>query len=483
MLKTKEKYLESIKMKKRVFLFGEQIEKPWEHPIIIPTINSIAITYELAKDFKYKELMTAKSNLTGNTINRLSHIHQSVDDLLKKIKMQRFIAQKVSGCFQRCAGWDLANATYSLTYEVDLVKGTNYHERFKKFWQMIQEEDLTVIGSLTDPKGDRSKSPSQQIDPDLHLRIVKQDDKGITVRGAKMHLTGILGAHYCVVMPTRGMKEGEADYSMCFAIPTDHPDLTIIYGRQSCDMRKLDEDTTDVGNFKYGSHESMVIFDDVFIPNDMIFLNGEYEFVGELVNRFAGYHRQSYGGCKPGVGDCVIGAANLCAKHLGIDKKTNIREKITDMIHLNETIYSCGIACSVLGFQREAGNYEMDMLLANNCKLNVTKIPYKIARIADEIVGGIVCNMPSIKDFNNEITGPLMKKYLATCEGVKPLDRFKVIRYLESMTMGLGSVSYLKESLHGAGSPQAQRMMIYRMGKLIEKEGFIKELLDIDKDD
>ena len=480
MLKTPEEYMESIKKKRNVYLFGEKLEEFWNNPIIIPTLNSIKITYELAQMDEYKDLMLVKSHMTGKTINRFSHIHQSIEDLLNKIKMQRLIAQKISGCFQRCAGWDLANATYSLTYEVDEKYGTDYHERFKTFWKMIQEEDLTVIGSLTDPKGDRSKSPSQQIDPDLHLRVVKRDEKGITVRGAKMHLTGILGAHYLVVMPTRGMREADKDYSMCFAIPTDHPDLTIIYGRQSCDLRKLEEDTTDCGNFKYGAHESLVVFNDVFIPNDMIFLNGEYEFVGEMVNRFAGYHRQSYGGCKPGVGDVLIGATSLCAKHLGIADKGHIREKIVDMISLNETIYSCGIACSCEGFKRPAGNYEMDMLLANNCKLNVTKIPYKMARIASEVVGGIACNMPSSIDFHSEFTGELLHKYLSTCEGVDPEDRFKVIRYIENLVMGLGAVSYLMESLHGAGSPQAQRIMIYKMGKLAEKEGLVKELLDLE---
>lgn len=479
MLKTKEEYLESVKKEVNLYILGEKEKEFWTNPLIVPTINTIALTYELAQKPENRELMITKSNLTGEEINRFSHIHQSIEDLLLKIKMQRFIGQKCGTCFQRCAGWDLANALYSITFEVDKKYKTEYHKRFLIFWKEVQSKDLTVVGSLTDPKGDRSKKPSEQIDPDLHLHVIKRDDKGVYIKGAKMHLTGFLGAHYCVVMPTRAMGANEKDYAISFVIPTNQKGITLIYGRQSCDTRKLEEDLTDVGNFKYGAHESFVAFDNVFIPNEHIFLNGEMEFTGELVNRFAGFHRQSYGGCKPGVGDVIIGACALCAKQLGTYDKSNIKEKLTELIHLNENIYSCGIACSALGFKREAGNYEMNSLLANNCKLNVTKIPYKIVQIVQDICGGISCNMPSVRDLKGPITGPILRKYLVTCKDVKIEDRFKIIRFIESITQGLGSVSYLVESLHGAGSPQAQRMMIFKEGKLEEKIKLIKELLDI----
>lgn len=209
-------------------------------------------------------------------------------------------------------------------------------------------------------------------------------------------------------------------------------------------------------------------------------MNGEIKFSGELVNRFAGFHRQSYGGCKVGVGDVIIGAAALIAQYNGTDTASHVRDKIVEMIHLNETLYSSGIACSALGYPRDAGNYEMDMLLANVCKQNVTRFPYEIGRIAEDIAGGLICTLPSEADFTSEEVGPLLKKYLTTSNDVCPEDRYKLLRFIECMSMGVAAPSYKTESMHGAGSPQAQRIMISRQADMDKKIKFIKEILDLE---
>ncbi|MFX1571406.1 MAG: 4-hydroxyphenylacetate 3-hydroxylase family protein [Promethearchaeota archaeon] len=478
-LKTPEEYLESIKRPVNLYMFGEKVKEFWNHPIIRPSINTVMKIYELAQMDEYKDLMTAKSHLTGETINRFTHIHQSIDDLIKKVQMQRLLGQKTACCFQRCVGFDTANALYSVTYEMDKKYGTNYHNRFKNYWIEVQSQDLMVDGAMTDTKGDRSKRPNQQSDPDAYLHIVEENDEGIVVRGAKVHQTGFLNSHRAIVMPTLRLRPGEEEYAVSFGIDTNDKGITLIYGRQSCDTRKMEQGKLDIGNFKYGGQEIFVIFDDVFIPNNKIFMKGEIEFSGELVNRFAGFHRQSYGGCKVGVGDALIGAASLISEYNGTEGASHIRDKLVEMVHLNETLYSCGIACSSLGFQREAGNYEMDMLLANVCKQNVTRFPYEIGRLAEDIAGGIICTLPSEADFKSEEIGPLIRKYLSTCEGIGPDDRYKVLRFIENLTMGVASVSYRTESMHGAGSPQAQRIMISRQADLEEKKKLIKNILDI----
>ncbi|MFX0140262.1 MAG: 4-hydroxyphenylacetate 3-hydroxylase family protein, partial [Candidatus Hodarchaeota archaeon] len=420
-----------------------------------------------------------KSNLTGEIINRFTHIHQSIDDLIKKVKMQRLLGQKTACCFQRCVGFDAANALYSVTYEMDKKYRSDYHERFKKYWTEVQTQDLMVDGAMTDTKGDRSKRPNQQPDPDAYLHIVDENDDGIIVRGAKVHQTGYLNSHRVIIMPTLALRPGEEEYAVSFGIDTNIEGITLVYGRQSCDTRKMEEGNLDIGNFKFGGQEIFVIFNNVFVPKENIFMKGEVEFSGELVNRFAGFHRQSYGGCKVGVGDALIGAASLISEYNGTEKASHIRDKITEMVHLNETLYSCGIACSSLGFQREAGNYEMDMLLANVCKQNVTRFPYEIGRLAEDIAGGIICTLPSEADLNSKEIGDLLKKYLSTCEGISTDDRYKVLRFIENLTMGVASVSYRTESMHGAGSPQAQRIMISRQANIEEKKRLVKEILDI----
>ncbi|MFX1357350.1 MAG: 4-hydroxyphenylacetate 3-hydroxylase family protein [Promethearchaeota archaeon] len=478
-LKTPEEYLESIKRPVNLYLFGKKVKEFWNHPIIRPSLNTVMKIYELAQLEEYKDIMTTTSHLTGETINRFTHIHQSTDDLIKKVKMQRLLGQKTSCCFQRCVGFDTANALYSVTYEMDKKYKTNYHERFKKYWIEVQNQDLMVDGAMTDTKGDRSKRPKDQPDPDAYLHVIEENDKGIIVSGAKVHQTGFLNSHRAIIMPTLRLREGEESYAVSFGIDTNAKGITMIYGRQSCDTRKLEEGKLDIGNFRYGGQEIFVVFDNVFVPKENVFMKGEIEYSGELVNRFAGFHRQSYGGCKVGVGDVLIGASALISEYNGTENASHIKDKLVEMTHLNETLYSCGIACSSLGFRREAGNYEMDMLLANVCKQNVTRFPYEIGRLAEDIAGGIICTMPSEADMRSEEIGPLIEKYLTTGEDFCAEDRYKVLRFIENLTMGVASVSYRTESMHGAGSPQAQRIMISRQANLEEKKALIKNILDI----
>lgn len=481
-LMTGEQYVESLrKMKMNIYILGEKVDNWVDHPIIKPSMNCLKLSYDMALMPEYEELMTTTSHLTGKKINRFNHIHQSTDDLIKKVKMQRLMGQKTGSCFQRCVICDGSNALYSTTYEIDQKYHTDYFERFKKYMIHVQENDLIVGGALTDPKGDRSISPTQQPDPDIYLRVVERRPDGVVVNGAKAHLTGITNAHEVFVMPTMALKDDAKDYAIAFAIPTDAEGITMIVGRQSCDTRKLENTTIDVGNSEFGGIEALTIFDHVFVPNERIFLNGETEFAGVLVERFAGYHRNSYGGCKVGVGDVLIGAASLIAYYNGTDTASHIKDKLIEMTHLNETLYACGIASACEGSRTMAGNYYINTLQANVCKQNVTRFPYEIARLAEDIAGGIMVTAPSEKDLRNDKIGHYVKKYLGGAHGVDAETRLKCIRLIENLTLGTSAVGYRTESMHGAGSPQAQRIMIQRQGNITGKRELAKALAKIEQ--
>ncbi|MBU5292976.1 4-hydroxyphenylacetate 3-hydroxylase family protein [Anaerosalibacter bizertensis] len=484
-IKTSEEYIQSLReMDIKVYMFGELVENPVDHPIIRPSLNSVAMTYELANQEEYKDLMTTKSHLTGEPINRFCHIHQSTDDLMKKIKMQRLLGQKTASCFQRCVGMDAFNAIYSTTYEMDQEYGTDYFERFKKYLLYVQENDLTVDGAMTDPKGDRSLSPSQQEDSDLYLRITEVREDGIVVKGAKAHQTGSVNSHEHLVMPTIALKDEDKDYAVSFAIPSDAEGIFMIYGRQSCDTRKLEEGADiDLGNSTFGGQEALVIFDDVFIPNERVFMCKESKYAGMMVERFAGYHRQSYA-CKVGVGDVLIGAAALAADYNGVPRASHIKDKLIEMIHLNETLWAGAVACSAEGSETASGNYLIDLLLANVSKQNVTRFPYQIARYAEDIAGGLMVTMPSEEDFRHPDIGKYVEKYLVGAKGTSTENRMRVLRLIENITLGSAAVGYLTESMHGAGSPQAQRIMISRQGNLDAKKEMARKIakVDISKD-
>lgn len=482
-LMTGEQYVESIrKMNMEIYMFGKKIENPVDDPILRPSLNSVRMTYDLAQMPEYEDLMTVTSPYTGEKVNRFSHIHQSPEDLIRKVKMQRLCGQKTASCFQRCVGLDAFNAVFSTTYECDEACGTQYHKNFCTFMKYCQENDLVVDGAMTDPKGDRSKAPHEQEDPDLYLRVIERREDGIVVRGAKAHQTGICNSHEVLVMPTIAMGPEDADYAVSFAVPVDTKGICMIIGRQSCDTRKLEGCQIDVGNPEFGGVEALVVFDDVFVPNDRIFLNGEYEFSGMLVERFAGYHRQSYGGCKVGVGDVLIGAAAVAAEYNGVQKASHVKDKLIEMTHLNETLYGCGIACSAEGTRTASGNYMIDLLLANVCKQNVTRYPYEIARLAEDIAGGLMVTAPSEKDMNDDKIGPLIDKYFKGVADVSTENRMKILRLIENLTLGTAAVGYRTESMHGAGSPQAQRIMISRQGNLAMKKKLAKAIAKIEED-
>lgn len=488
-LMTGDQYIDSLrKMKTRVYMFGEKVENWVDHPIIRPSINSVAMTYNLAQSPEYEDIMTATSHLTGHKINRFTHIHQSTEDLVNKVKMQRLLGQKTASCFQRCVGMDAFNSVYSTTYEIDQKYGTHYHENFKNFLTMIQDNDLVVDGAMTDPKGDRGKAPHEQADQDLFMHVVERREDGIVVRGAKCHQTGSINSHWHIVMPTIAMKEADKDYAVSFAVPSDADGVYMVYGRQSCDTRKLEDPSSlDVGNKNFGGQECLVVFDDVFVPNEYVFMNGEYDFAGMVVERFAGFHRQSYGGCKVGVGDVLIGAAALAAEYNGVPKASHIKDKLIEMIHLNETMYCCGIACSAEGEPTAAGNYQINMLLANVCKQNVTRFPYELTRLAEDIAGGLMVTMPSEKDFESdtvvgkhgETIGDITNKMFKGTADVPTIDRMKVFRLIENLCLGTAAVGYRTESMHGAGSPQAQRIVIQRQGDLEGKKQLAKNIARI----
>ncbi|MEZ4847255.1 MAG: 4-hydroxyphenylacetate 3-hydroxylase N-terminal domain-containing protein [Bacteroidia bacterium] len=477
-IQTGKDYIQSLRNRNlKVYLMGELVDEPVDHPIIRPSVNAVAETYDLA--LREPELASVISPFTGERVSRFLHVAQSSHDLVLQNKMQRKMGQNTGTCFQRCVGMDALNSLYSVTYEIDQTHQTSYHQRLKDFISHMHQYNYVIGGAMTDVKGDRSKAPHEQEDPDMFCRIVKRDEKGIYIRGAKAHQTGCINSHYLIVMPTMRLRAEDKDFAVIGAVPVDAPGMFFVYGRQSCDTRAMEGGTMDTGNHQFGGQEAMVIFQDVFIPWEYVFMDGEYEFASLLVERFTCYHRRSYV-CKSGVGDALIGAAASIAEYNGIEKASHIRDKLVEMTHLNETIYATGIASSYQGHATESGAYINDDMLANVCKHHVTRFPYEISRLAQDLAGGLVATLPSEKDLKHPEIGDLLQKYLKGKKEISTEDRFKMFRLIENMTLGRNAVGYLTESIHGAGSPQAQRIQIARQMQIAYKKRLARVLAGID---
>lgn len=475
-LMTKDEYIESLRqLNPVVYMFGERVHNVVDNPRLRAGIEATGATYEVAEMEEFKELAVTTSPLIDEPVNRFTLPPASIDDLVHRVKLNRTVANHVGTCHQRCTGLDCLSALSIVTYDIDKKYNTHYYENFIEFVKYMQKNDYVGNAGVTDVKGDRSKGPSDQEDDEMYLKIVERRPDGVVVRGAKVHQTGSLSAHEIIVLPTRAMKPGDEDYAIAFAIPSDTKGLIHVVGRSSLDNRELEG--VDCGNVRYSKNCPTLIFDDVFIPNDRLFMCGETEFAVEMVIRFSSFHRQSHGGCKSGKIDCMIGAALTLMDYNGTAKVGHHKQKVIDMIYRAETLYGCCLASSYEGKQEASGAYFIDTILSNASKIHEGKELSECIRLMIDIVGGWVADMPSDRDFEHPEIGLLLKKYFKGADGVPVENRIRMFRLVEKMAMESADTI---SDIHGGGSPEAHRVTILRESDLESKKKAAKRLAGIE---
>ncbi len=476
-LKTKQEYIESLrKMNPTAYMFGEKITNIVDNPRLRSGIEATGATYEIAELDEYRDLVVTESPLINEPVNRFTLPPGSIEDLVARVKLNRKLGNYVGTCHQRCTGLDCLSTLSIVTYDIDQKYNTNYYNNFIEFLKYIQKNDLTANAGVTDVKGDRSKAPSEQEDRDMYLHLVERREDGIVVRGAKAHQTGSLSSHEVIVLPTRALGEGDKDYALAFAIPTDTKGLIHLVGRSSLDTREIDG--CDIGNTRYSKYCPTLIFDDVFVPWERVFMCGEHEFAADMVVRFSSFHRQSHGGCKSGKIDCMIGTALTAMEYNGTSKASHLKQKVIDMLHRAETLYGCSLAASYEGQKEASGTYFIDTVLANASKIHEGKEMAEATRLMIDICGGFVADLPSDRDFENPDIGHLAKKYLKGASGSDVNNRIKLFRLAEKMA--LESADTVSD-IHGGGSAEAHRVTIMRESDLESKQKAAKRLAGIDE--
>ena len=477
-MKNSKEYKESLKkMRPNIYKFGELIKDVTTHPATKRTIKGHGQIFDAALKPEYKNILTTKSRISNKNVSRYLSILGSSEDMIANVKMKRLMFNLTGTCTGgRCAGFNAINAMWATTFDMDKELGTKYHDRIKNWLKNAQEEDITLSGALTDPKGDRSKSASSQKDPDLNLHVIKKRDDGIIVRGAKVMICGVAAANEIFIMPGTGYKEQDKNYAVSFVIPRDIENLKIVETRRPSDNRELEEgfDTpVDIG----GITQAYLLFEDVFIPTERVFMCEEFSYSLKAVMNFIAPYRAAIGGCVAGQGDVMIGASALISRANGLSEKV-FREKINQMIINNETTFGLGIAASALGKLHPSGVWIPDLLLSNVNKVHVATLPYETKRITQEIAGGIgeTGCLPSCKDLNDPKYGKLLKKYLsANCSGE---TRAKIARLIEWLTIGSG----VPGCMHGGGSPDGAKLVINAKTDINHYMNLAKRLADIKED-
>ena len=477
-MKTAEEYIKSVrKLKPRVYLNGRRVDSILENPVTKTVVDAMAKVYEMTQNPKYEDVMTVYSPLIKDRISRCVHVSGSVADLEKRVETAILTSQVLGTCNYRCPAWDALNALASVTYEMDKKLGTDYNKRLIKYLKHVQTNDVACSGSLTDVKGDRSKRPGEQ-DPDMYLRIVEKRDDGIVVRGARIQQSGAIAAEETIVLPGTTFRKGEEDYAVAFAVPNGAKGLTYVCQFTPEDAERLSaEDPHELGNPVYGIRETcMMIFDDVFVPWERVFMCGEVEFTRSMWSRFARIHRMTCGGaCKVGFGDLMIGAAQAIAEYLGTAGASHIREKIIEMVKVNKTLHACALSAALKGAKEPPGSGVClpDRMFGNVSKLNAAEGFWKMISLLGDIAGGLAVTMPSERELENPETSAYIKKYLKAA--VPAEKRMRMTKFVQNWVAGPHGVG----TWHGAGSPQAQRLEIYRAVNLEEKKQMAEKLAEV----
>lgn len=477
-LRSYAEYIDSLKkMRPNIYKFDELIEDVTTHPATRLTVEGHSKSYRLLDDPGEREILTTVSHLTGEPISRYLSIIQSAEDMFANSRLKRHMFNVTGTCTGgRCVGWTSLNSMFATTYDIDQKFDTDYHQRLIAWLKDAQARDITIAGALTDPKGDRTKPPSRQDDPDMNLHIVEKKSGGIVVRGAKVMICGVAAANEIFILPGSAYKEPDKDYAVSFVIPRDIENLTIVETRHPSDMREYEEGF-DTPVKEGGITQAYLFFEDVFIPKDRVFMAGEFEFTGNAVRNFICAYRAAIGGCVAGQGDIKIGAAVLTARANGLSSRV-FNDKIIQMHINNETTFGLGIAAAAMGKKHPSGAWICDMLLSNVNKVHVATLPYETSRLAQEIAGGIgeTGCMPSYKDFSSEKHGALIQKYMKAKSSAEA--RVRAARLVEWTTIGAG----VPGCMHGGGSPDGAKLFIRLTEDLEKKVGFAKHLAGI-KDD
>jgi 4-hydroxybutyryl-CoA dehydratase/vinylacetyl-CoA-Delta-isomerase len=475
-VKTREEYMASLRsMRPNIYKFGELIEDVTVHPATKRTVESHARAFDGAAG-ENASIFTAVSHLTGEKIMRFNGLMESLEDIMANARLKREMYRLTGTCTGGlCVGWNAMNVLWAVTHDMDRDLGTNYRDRLREWILKAEKECLVAAGALTDAKGDRGRRPSQQSDLDTNLHIVEKREDGIVIRGGKVMICGVAASNEIFLLPGGAYREEDKDYALACVVPRDIEGLTIVETRRPSDSREYEEgfDVPDTG-----ITQAYLLFDDVFVPNERVFMAGEYAYSGKVIQYFTSNYRACIGGCVTGQGDVMIGAGMLMARSNGLEAK-KFTSKFVDMAVNNETTYGVGIGAMALGKAHPSGVWISDDLMAHTNKVLVASLPYETKRICQDIGGGIVetgC-LPSYEDLNNPNYGEYVQR-MVKAGPVSAETRARAARLSEWLTIGAG----VPGCMHGGGSPDGAKLVVKSRSDFEKYAEYAKRIAGITED-
>ncbi|MET4578129.1 4-hydroxyphenylacetate 3-hydroxylase family protein [Ottowia thiooxydans] len=480
-LMTGDEYRESLRhYKPVVYVDGRLVDNVADEPAFAPGVNALAFTYDFALDPQYAPIALATQSFRGKVVNRMLHVNESAGDLLNKLEAVRVLCQE-TGCAQRYLAHDAMNGLYQAVAHIDDARGTTEHrDRFAAYLADVQDRDLSLGIAMTDAKGDRSRKPHQQANPDTYVHIVERNAKGIVISGTKAIVTGGPYMHELLVMPSRNMGPEDEAFAVCCAVPVDAPGLTMVSRPAGRPGEKLEHGDA-LFSRKYGQATAVVIFDQVFVPWDRVFYAGEWEYSHVLTYSYATHHRHSCIAARAGFGDLLIGAGALMCEANGLDPatKSNLRDPMVELIKITEGFYACGVAASVYATKDEhSGSFMPEPVFSNIGKLLLATQIYDMHRLAHEVSGGLIVALPGPDEDHNPATAAKLSEVLQANTSVPYEKRIQTARFIEDLTASYQGGWYSVISLHGGGSPAAMKQEIWRNYPVGSKVELVERLLE-----
>jgi 4-hydroxybutyryl-CoA dehydratase / vinylacetyl-CoA-Delta-isomerase len=460
MIRTVDQYLESLRDGRVIYSLGERVKDVTTHPILRRVIQNGAMDYILPNHSEMRPLFVTK-NEEGEDVHFLWTVPRTTEDMLRRREIY-VTGARFGGVRLHCMGVDGLAACRVLASRMDKAIGTHYTERVEAYRKYIQKTDIGLTTAQTDIKGDRGLHPSQQVQhKDFYVRVVDKKKDGIVVRGCKYHISSASSSNEAFVIPSRTHGEADKDYAVAFATPLNAKGITLICADPEIRGPSTAETTWDspmASRGGVGDGECMIVFDDVFVPWERVFMCQEWQFSRDIAYLFATFHRL-FACCRmvPTL-ENLTGIAALMAEYNGLEKYPHIREKLAWMAQVTEAFKVMTLSACMFP-QKEEGS---DLVNPNRMYINIAKFMYadnfhEMCKLAQDVCGGIAADPIGYPDWANPEEHKYIEKYLAGKAGVPTEARLKAIRYLQDVTGG----RHMSHQIHAEGSLAAQKMMFY----------------------
>ena len=474
-IKTSREYLESLKqLKPEVYVGGEKIDDVLESKYFRISLEEMCKFYDWASDPQKEKDFAFWSPAINEKVSFWTHLRETPDDVRKLIE-----TLKTNNARHFCSMCMITglNVLWAVTYDIDQARGTDYHQRLKKFFQELQTNDFRYCMGVMDPKGDRSLPPGRQADPDLYLRVVERNSRGIVVNGAKMHTSDAPITHFIFTCPSGVLQEADRDYAISFAVPVDTKGIKFITRPAPGPMEPREMESPVSSHI--GFVECLTVFDHVFVPWERVFMCGEWEFTETLIRYFSPYVRVCKGTCISARTDILAGAAALMADYNGTAKAGHIKSKITDMMIASEIGWGCALASVAKSVMHPSGIPIPDISISNAGLYHSRLRFIEFLGTLQEIAGGIVTTMPGESEYNNEKIRSYIEKYLKGRNDISTEDRMKLLYFIQDLTASRFSGYLMGSAICAGGTPETNRIEVSRNYNLLEKVNNVKALCSI----